>query len=652
MRQAQAGGLVRARAIIKTERSIVASGLFRLTAALLVGAAALAVFGRTAPEAHALETMRSFHAVYEVTPEGEVRVTETITWDFGDEQGKHGIFRDIAVQGDCPDADDVPQLSAEETPLYPCPGGWQRLWPINDIDVEAAAEGEPLAVERYTSTRTGDMNQLKIGKAEVEVSGVRVYRIQYVLERSLDPYPEHDELYWDVTGRWPVTILEATAEVRLPPGAEARARCFEGRPGDDTECAASIDETGTIISYATNSWLGPGEEMTIVAGWQKGLVEVPTPLFRELPEKQKYFTGDAAEVGGAAALGVVSLAGVGMLWWHNGRDRRYRSIYYLTQDPTEHRRPLFGDDNVVVEFLPPDDLKPAQMGVILDERADPLDVTATIIDLAVNGYLHITEVKEKGALGGLLGGKTDWMLSRKRTDTEALQPFEKEIMDGLFEGGEQVQLSDLRNKFYKHLDDAQDDLYRDAMKRKWFPRKPGTTKAIWAGIGIAIAAAGAGLSFLFGLAFERAAIGFGLALAGIVLLLMAPSMPRRTATGSEALRRVLGFRLYVATAEKYQHEFNERENIFARYLPYAIVFGCVNKWAKAFEGLDDRISRETAAWYSGASAFHVASFSSSLQGLSSSVTSTVQSSPSSSGSGFSGGGGAGGGGGGGGGGSW
>ena len=130
-------------------------------------------------------------------------------------------------------------------------------------------------------------------------------------------------------------------------------------------------------------------------------------------------------------------------------------------------------------------------------------------------------------------------------------------------------------------------------------------------------------------------------------------MSRRTATGSEALRRVLGFRLYVATAETRMQEFNEQQNIFARYLPYAIVFGCVDKWARAFRGIEDQAASSTVSWYSGVGPFQVMAFSSGLQGFSTSVASTISSTPGSSGgSGFSGGGFSGGGGGGGGGGSW
>jgi len=117
------------------------------------------------------------------------------------------------------------------------------------------------------------------------------------------------------------------------------------------------------------------------------------------------------------------------------------------------------------------------------------------------------------------------------------------------------------------------------------------------------------------------------------------------------LRRTLGFRQYVATAEKDRQRFNEATNLFAEYLPYAIVFRCVDKWARAFEGLD--VTAATQNWYTGSSLFVATQFSRDLQDFSTAVSSTVVSTPGGSGgSGFGGGGGAGGGGGGGGGGSW
>ena len=66
---------------------------------------------------------------------------------------------------------------------------------------------------------------------------------------------------------------------------------------------------------------------------------------------------------------------------------------------------------------------------------------------------------------------------------------------------------------------------------------------------------------------------------------MARRMPARTAKGTAMLRRIRGFRRVIATAETHMSRWAEEENVFTRYLPYAIVFGLTEKWAKAFEDL-------------------------------------------------------------------
>ena len=51
------------------------------------------------------------------------------------------------------------------------------------------------------------------------------------------------------------------------------------------------------------------------------------------------------------------------------------------------------------------------------------------------------------------------------------------------------------------------------------------------------------------------------------------------------LAQSLGFRRYLATAEANQLRFEEGEDIFSRYLPYAIVFGLADRWARVFSEL-------------------------------------------------------------------
>ena len=72
------------------------------------------------------------------------------------------------------------------------------------------------------------------------------------------------------------------------------------------------------------------------------------------------------------------------------------------------------------------------------------------------------------------------------------------------------------------------------------------------------------------------------------MLIASRWMPKRTAKGYAVLRHTLGFKRFIDESEKHRAQFAERANIFSEYLPYAVVFGATEKWAKAFEGLADR----------------------------------------------------------------
>ena len=103
-------------------------------------------------------------------------------------------------------------------------------------------------------------------------------------------------------------------------------------------------------------------------------------------------------------------------------------------------------------------------------------------------------------------------------------------------------------------------------------------------------------------------------------------------------------------AETHMARWAEEENVFSRFLPYAIVFGLTEKWARAFAQLGQL---PPTPWYVGARPFSTYGFVSSVDNFAVSSAGTLSSRPAASGSsGLGGGGFSGGGGGGGGGGSW
>ncbi|HYT13287.1 MAG TPA: DUF2207 domain-containing protein [Candidatus Nitrosopolaris sp.] len=588
----------------------------RLGVAALAASWAIGLSGFTA-QAEEPWVITSFHSDVSIASSSALTITEDVTVDFGSLQ-KHGIFRTIPLRYRFDDSHD-------------------RYYQMQVASVTDGAR--PVT---HSDSIDSDNYVIKIGSPNVLVSGAKRYVITYTVVGAMNSFTDRDELFWNVDGGlWPVSKQKVTATVHVPSNAFQKAACYQGPTGSRETC--TFGPAGSAINYSSTRQLASGEQMSIVTALNKGAVNVPPPL---LESRLRRFPQDAFDIN-PLTVGLALLllaAGIGFVvwnWWVHGRDRAYLTQYYLTNDPRQGAEPLFRHDPVVVEFAPPQDLRPAELGLILDEKADPKDVTATIVDLAVRGFLTIAEVP----------GKKDWVLTKMRSwDPAELVPFENTILAGLFAGRQQVTLSDLKGTFQLELRTAEGQMYKDAMSRKWFSSSPQQSRAAWGCLGFGVLLVGVAVAYVLGTQFGWGLIGGAVVLTGLALTISFPFMTQRTGAGRDLLQHTLGFRMYMTTAEKYRQQFAAKAEIFTQLLPYAIVFGCVTMWAKAFEGID---TSGTNTWYVGSGPFQAALLSSSLQSMNANISSAIAFSPSSgSSSGFGGGGFSGGGGGGGGGGAW
>ena len=586
---------------------------------LLAPLGVLWAFSLSTAPAHADEgwVITSFHSQIAINTDSSLAIQEHIEVDFGN-LSKHGIFRTIPIRYRYDDSRD-------------------RYYNLNVVSVTNSETSVP-----YTTSQQGADEVIKIGDPNRLVSGANTYVISYTVAGAMNAFADHDELFWNIDGAlWPVAKQSVSATVLLPSAAYQAAACYEGPAGSREVCQHA--NTTQSVMYSSTRTLASGEQMSVVTAVNKGAVNVPPPL---LEPRQRSFPQDAFDVTPLTiALSLLVLVGgialIVRFWWLHGRDRAYLTQYYLTNDPRDQAEPVFQRHPVVVEFEPPQTLRPAQLGLILDESADTKDVTATIVDLAVRGVLTITEVP----------GKRDWVLTWKPNVVADLLPFEKTLLDGLFAGRQQVKVSELKGTFQATLRAAEGQMYADAMARKQFRVRPDLIRLAAVGVAILDVLLGMALTYVLGVTFGGGLIGVAVIVAGIVLLAFHRALSTRTASGRYLMQHTLGFRLYMTTAEKYRQQFAEKAEIFTQLLPYAIVFGCVTRWAKAFEGIDTSASN---GWYVGNAPFQAAVLSSNLESMNSSLSAAVSASPPNSGSssGFGGGGGSGGGGGGGGGGSW
>ena len=545
-------------------------------------------------------SIEHFDALIRVNRDASIDVTETITARFVGSY--NGLYRTIPIK-------------------YRNAQGLN--WTLG-VSLQSARDdaGRDLRVE---TSREGANVKYKVWIPGA-VNATRTLVLRYHATNGLRFFDEHDELYWNVTGNeWEVPLGVASAEIELPPNTMGvRAIAFDGVYGATTR-DATVTIDGSVVHIAMPHPLGYHEGLTAVVGWDKGVVTAPTVTDRAI---------ETASSNWPLLIPIPVFLFALWRWRRNGRDPRQRPI--------------------AVQYEPPKGVSPAEAGTLLDNSADMRDITATLVDLAVRGYMRIEE-QQNPKLFGLFGGGTSFTLYRLKT-ADGLAPHERVVFDGIFGlHGDHVQLDELKDEFYKQLSPIRDAVFTQLTGSGFYQRRPDKVKQIWMGCGIGAAILiGVGGVFVAA-SFLLTPVPFVIAaiVSGIILLIFAQIMPARTEAGTRALEQVLGFEEFLrrVESEHLKRVIIGHPELFDKYLPYAMAFGVEQQFARAFEG----IYTQAPQWYVGPSVmnFNVGHFSSSMSHLSTVAATTMSSSPrSSSGSGFGGGGSSGGGGGGGGGGAF
>jgi len=542
--------------------------------------------------------IRDFHAELDVLPDSSLDVTETIQVDFTG--ARNGIYRTIPVE-------------------YEGPGGFNYSLFLTDITARDS-DGASLRVEKQR--HAGNL-QLKIYVPAAEDSS-RNISLHYRVRDGLRFFEDHDELYWNVTGTgWDVLIESASAHVILPGGVTGlRAANYTGFLGSRLQ-DARVDILGSNIDIRSQRPLAFHEGLTIVAGWDKGFVHEPAGS-----EKVAQFLQSNWPLFVPAGVFVLMF----WLWYTRGREPRVGAI--------------------AVQYEPPAGLSPGEAGALVDDQAGIRDITATLVDLAVRGFIVIEE-KEVSHLMGLYSNKEYvFHLNKKPTEWTGAKSYELLLLNGIFGAPlvgvrDEVALSELQNRFYKNLPGIRRAILESLVQHGYFAYRPDIVRQAY----ILAAAVTGALLYLFGqylaehtgvqpLSFSVAAILTGLAIAGFGWF-----MPTRTVDGVRALHDTLGFENFLSHVEgDHLARTPQSPANFEKYLPFAMALGVEKKWVGAFDGM-----LQQPSWYqtTGTAVFHPVGFVYSLDQMAARTGQVMASAPRSSGnsatSGFGGMGGVGGG---------
>ncbi len=612
----------------RLSRALIAFGLMLATA--------LVWFVATPTKAYAADDeIDSFAINYDMQPSGVLKVKETIVWRFGSNSGRHGIQRDLVIREPDPNSDQ------------------DFVYGISNIKVTSPDDYVATQFSSKTTESQGGREaelNVRIGDPNRTISApTATYVISYDVTGAMRSFSGYDEFFWDGPGFGNPLIKDLKITTTVPGGVQD-ATCYYGPPRSTTPCETQDFAKGGKATFGQTN-VAPGASVSIGVKITPGLVTDNKPHME--PNGAKL---SPAERVGAFALAGVSLLSailspiVGMLWWRkNGRDQRYAGLPPGTVPLAGQEAEVVPNDPdipIPVAFYPPS-IPVAEAGLLIDGQVDTRETAATIIDLAVRGALTVQSY-----------GKDDFQVTLVDPN-RATAAHEMVLLTSLFDGQPPGTVKDLSvpGSMAEAHESMRDSVRNQVTSRGWFRKVPSAAATSSFGFGLIVIAI-----------FASFAVGFWL------LLLCIPLLPilitfavirtklkrgQRTAEGRAVCDQVEGFRTYLATAEADQLKFEEGEDIFSKYLPWAIIFELADRWAKICGDLVamGRLPNQTPYWYVGN--YQMTAFNTSF--LTSSLTSAATPVASSSGAGgtgfgggsaFGGGGFSGGGGGGGGSGSW
>jgi len=548
--------------------------------------------------AHA-ETIKDFNSKITVLPDSSIFVEENITYNF-EESIRHGIYRTI------------PLLNSKNE--------------STKIEVVSVLDDNKNPYEFTTDTEDGTFT-IKIGSLDKMVSGTKIFNITYRVLGSIAYYDGFDEIYWNVTGNdWDIPIKKSEARVVLPINVfPLNQDCYYGPSGGKTKC--KITEDGI---FSSGTILNKNEGLTVAVSFPKGAVTVYQP---EVDSALVKF----AKTFWPAIIPLIVFVFAFIKWLKVGRDPKGKNV-------------------IIPQYDVPDNLTPLEVGGIINEKVKNQNISAEIIYLATKGFIKIKQVDKVEY--GLIPQK-DYEFTLLKEEGLLPNSFDKKILTAIFEnkgkvGGTSV-LSSLKNNFYTAIKDIDNSVIDMLLNKKYytnFPKIRLQFGVILLVFWLTFMSLSSGLfgdstkSSMFNIVFILSAIS-----SIIIFVIFNHLMPAKSEKGVSTKEYLLGLKDYLQIAEKDRLHFHnapdKKPEIFEKLLPYAMIFGVEELWAKEFKD----IYKGSPVWYEGGSSkFDIVSFGHEMAIFSTLSSTSFSASPSGSGSG--GGGFSGGGGGGGGGGSW
>ncbi|GAA1834078.1 DUF2207 family protein [Microlunatus capsulatus] len=418
--------------------------------------------------------------------------------------------------------------------------------------------------------------------------------------------------------RWPLlqglsaSVEEFQGTVQIP-GAFSYVKCTAGPPNSTVPCdVASAGVEDSQVPTFRDGPRGQGEVVVVDIGFPAGAVTA-----NEVVERRwtvgRAFSADPLPLG--LALGLLVLGGIALLVMHRRRGADQTTATGELGRVAEFAPVAAGQS----EFRVVDEIRPGHVGTVADERVDPIDITATLLDLAVRGHLLITELPRETEFA-----RTDWDLTRLAGGDD-LKPFERALLDGVAPEGGNVLVSQMADRVHASVGQVQDHLYDEVVANGWFERRPDATRNRWTQLALSGLVAAVVVTVLLAAFTTFGLIGLALIVLALGLVFVAQEMPSRTAKGSALLAGLGVLRSDLLSQPTGQMPPGRELEEISQVLPYTVVLGGSDRWLDALVAADTDAEADATdlSWYHGPTGWHLRDLPDSLRNFVTTLTGSL-----------------------------
>lgn len=416
----------------------------------------------------------------------------------------------------------------------------------------------------YYSKRSSDRFTIRVPR----LVGRRL-QIAYLIRNAVQFGAENDEFVWEANDPGSA-VVAAAFHVSLPDAAagQIRAQAFLREDGISHARTSLWSFNGQIITSVTGNKvesvapgpLAPGVGVVMHVSLPAGILTPPNSFTRA-----EWFLRANPVV--FLPFGV--LAVMYAIWRLKPRN----------PDPGRSVAPM---------YAPPEGLTPAEVGTLVDDSVDPRDVTATLIDLAVRGYVRLERTKPEHRA---FGDREDYIvhLVKPREQWVGLKPHEVTMLFHTFYGGQWTQLSSLRLRFPDIVPYMKTSLFT-ALKQKGLYRVEPDNALVWhqGALGLLYlliwTVPRIEWSVMAPMADSWGLTAISLAVSAAIVFAFGRKSTPKTLRGMRTYVAIRGFEEFIRTVEGDKLRRLE-PGLFEKYLPYAMALGVEHRWTRAFEGI-------------------------------------------------------------------